>query len=251
MQLSSLFNRGVISYRDGVYTFDLPPVDIAFSQEFSPNQKNPAKWTTWRKTNYEFFKKELNKIPRQALILDFGVGPAQFEEILQKGFTVIGADFFPYEYAQIICDLTKPLPLKDETFDVVFASNVLEHLPNPQAVIKEWHRVLRPGGKVIGTVPFLLGVHQAPYDFLRYTYLMLNRMFKEAGFKKTEISSLGTGTDVFAAIQRHIYMRVPQNFWSKLAWRLQKTLFKLTRPVLDGYPNSVNFTLGYGFYAGK
>jgi len=50
-------------------------------------------------------------------------------------------------------DASEPLPLGDETFDVVVLGELLEHLPLPQQTVAEARRVLRPGGRLVGSVP--------------------------------------------------------------------------------------------------
>jgi SAM-dependent methyltransferase len=53
----------------------------------------------------------------------------------------------------IWADVEEPLPLEDETFDVVVAGELLEHVRDPDALVAEAHRVLRPGGTFVGSVP--------------------------------------------------------------------------------------------------
>jgi ubiquinone/menaquinone biosynthesis C-methylase UbiE len=54
----------------------------------------------------------------------------------------------------VVHDLLKqPYPFKDNTFEEIYCKDVLEHLPNHNAIIKEFHRILKPNGKVIILVP--------------------------------------------------------------------------------------------------
>jgi len=73
----------------------------------------------------------------------------------------------------------------------VLLFEVLEHVPNPMQVARELFRVLRPGGKVILSVPHLSRLHEEPYDFFRYTRYGLDHIFREAGFKKMDIRTRG------------------------------------------------------------
>ena len=77
------------------------------------------------------------------------------------------------------------------TVDNVTPSNTLEHIPNTEHLLQECARVLKPGGLILGTIPFLLPVHQAPYDFNRYTNFQLTKFLQDAGFHNVIVEPLG------------------------------------------------------------
>lgn len=81
---------------------------------------------------------------------------------------IVNIDIFDYDNVDIVCDI-KTLPFKDNTVDVVINTAVLEHVPNPQAVIDVIYRVLKPGGVVYTAFPFMQGFHASPYDYTRVT----------------------------------------------------------------------------------
>jgi len=85
------------------------------------------------------------------------------------------------------------LPYEKEIFDSVLVFNLLEHVYHYNFLLSEIRRVLTPGGRVIGTIPFLVGYHADPRDFFRYTSDALRNIFHEAGFKNVEIVILGRG----------------------------------------------------------
>jgi SAM-dependent methyltransferase len=85
------------------------------------------------------------------------------------------------------------LPYEKESFDSVLAFNLLEHVYHYNFLLSEIRRVLTPGGRVIGAVPFLVGYHADPRDFFRYTSDALRIIFQEAGFENIEIITLGRG----------------------------------------------------------
>jgi len=81
------------------------------------------------------------------------------------------------------------LPLQNDSFDTVILLEVLEHLERPEQALKEIQRVLRPGGTLILSLPFLYPVHDAPFDFQRYTPFGLERELKASGFRIEELEN--------------------------------------------------------------
>jgi SAM-dependent methyltransferase len=74
------------------------------------------------------------------------------------------------------------LPFADASFDVVFSSQVLEHVFTPDAFLVEVGRVLRPGGHFLLTTPFVWDEHEQPYDFARYSSYGLIHLAGRNGF---------------------------------------------------------------------
>lgn len=81
------------------------------------------------------------------------------------------------------------VPLKSQSVDCVICTEVLEHLPNPQACVDEIHRLLRDGGLVLASAPFFYPVHADPHDFQRFTEDGLRCLFKD--FKSVEVHRMG------------------------------------------------------------
>ena len=94
---------------------------------------------------------------------------------------VVGFDVYGSSATQFIADAHQ-IPLARESVDAVLVQAVLEHVLDPDGVVAEIHRVLRPGGLVYAETPFLQQVHAGPYDFVRYTssgHRYLFRAFEE------------------------------------------------------------------------
>jgi len=81
------------------------------------------------------------------------------------------------------------VPLQEKKIDCILCTEVLEHLPNPQACVGEIHRLLRDDGLVFASVPFFYPVHADPYDFQRFTEDGLRLLFKD--FKSVEVHRMG------------------------------------------------------------
>lgn len=75
------------------------------------------------------------------------------------------------------------LPLPDNAFEAVACLEVLEHVRDPGKVVAEIARVLRPGGRVWISMPFLYPLHDAPHDYQRYTEYGLCRDIQQAGLE--------------------------------------------------------------------
>jgi glycosyltransferase involved in cell wall biosynthesis/SAM-dependent methyltransferase/Tfp pilus assembly protein PilF len=83
------------------------------------------------------------------------------------------------------------IPLDEGSVDSAMATELFEHLPDMEAVLKEIRRVLIPGGSLFFTIPFLWPLHDMPYDEYRYTPVSLQRHFHHAGFDHIQIRALG------------------------------------------------------------
>lgn len=77
----------------------------------------------------------------------------------------------------------RTLPLHDASADAVLCTQVLEHVIAPTEFLQELHRITRPGGKLLLTVPFVWDEHEQPYDFARYSSFGLRHLLRCAGFR--------------------------------------------------------------------
>ena len=104
-------------------------------------------------------------------VLDVGCGTRWLEAALPRGVRYVGVDHpnpgerygtRPDAYAD-----AARLPVADGSVTAVAMFEVLEHVREPTAAVREAARVLAPGGRLVVTMPFLYPVHDAPYDFQR------------------------------------------------------------------------------------
>lgn len=143
-------------------------------------------------------KKALNDALRPRLqelsgvVLDLGCGTRPFEpDILRHAARYIGLDWantLHGSHADIVADLNKPLPICDEAVDHVVCFEVLEHLAEPRTMLAEAFRIVRKGGQVTISVPFQWWVHEAPWDYYRYTRHGLLYMLEKAGFTDVTVT---------------------------------------------------------------
>ena len=86
-----------------------------------------------------------------------------------------------YENAPDIYGDACRLPVKTATIDAILMLEVLEHVADAEAALDEIRRVLRPGGKIYLSVPFIYPLHDQPFDYRRFTIYGLRQMLKNRG----------------------------------------------------------------------
>lgn len=220
-------------------------------------------WTSWRKANYAFFEERLKGLDKRLTLVDFGSGPEQFRDITWR-FDCISLDFKQFGTTKIVADLTKPLPLRDQSADIVFMSNVLEHLPWGLDVLRECHRILKKDGMIIGTIPFISPTHQEPHDYNRYTHYMLSLLLKNAKFDECNVSPIGKPARVYLNIQDEFFSCLRKTVFSNntvvqftlsrlaaVARISSRLLLAVFYPLYLRAPENLKFTQGYGFVGFK
>jgi SAM-dependent methyltransferase len=113
-------------------------------------------------------------------------------------------------------------PLADASFDGVLCSQVLEHVFTPEKFLGEISRVLRPGGRLLLTVPFIWDEHEQPHDFGRYSSFGLQALLERAGFDIiVHRKSVADARAVVQLASAWLYKAiVTQNKWVNLATQL-------------------------------
>lgn len=128
--------------------------------------------------------------PEQPLVLDLGCGNRPYADLFE-GCRYLGVDHTVQDtLADAVTDATR-LAFRDRSFDIVFCTQVVEHVPTPAALVAETFRVLRPGGFLVLTGPFWWPLHEEPYDFHRFSRHGFRHMLETAGYEEFEIAPDG------------------------------------------------------------
>ncbi len=194
---------------------------------------------------------EIAKLTINGKILDIGGSKKSgYHDLIRGKHEIVTANINEKYGIDVIFDAEKNFPLADSSFNAVIMMNVLEHLFGYKNAVSESYRVLKNGGLLVGSVPFMINVHGSPDDYFRYTRSALDRIFKEAGFKEVEINELGSGSfSVAYHLGLGLYrIRIISYLFMKLAivcdW-----VFSTIKP--ENLMSKKYMPLGYSFVAKK
>ncbi len=167
-------------------------------------------------------------------LLDIGCGKMPYKNHILKHSKVTSYTGLDIEQALTYDVAVKPdvvwdgkhMPFKNDSFDNAFGTEVLEHCPEPEVVLKEVYRVLKPGGLFFFTVPFLWNLHEVPNDEYRYTPFALKRHLSNSGFDTVTLKAMG-GWHASMAQMLGLWVRR-----SEMSHKKRKLLSYLLKPVI-------------------
>ena len=175
-------------------------------------------------------------------ILDVGCGESPYRFLLDakhvsyRGIDIEDAAKFDRHNPDVTPFDGRWIPFADVTFDALVCTEVLEHVPDYPVLVSEFHRVLKPGGKGVISVPWSARVHYAPHDYFRYTPSTLRAMFSM--FTEVRIKPRGTDLSAIASkvivlFLRSVVPRRPRNWVFAPIWLLFSPVMILA--VLAGH----------------
>ncbi|WP_235736244.1 class I SAM-dependent methyltransferase [Nocardioides alcanivorans] len=126
-------------------------------------------------------------------VLDAGAGSAPYRDLFAhvsyEAADVAATQGKDYSHIDHICDVVD-IPVEDGRYDLVWCSQVLEHVREPERALREFHRITKPGGEVWLTAPFYYQEHEQPWDFFRYTQFAWQHFADLIGFEVVEIERM-------------------------------------------------------------
>jgi SAM-dependent methyltransferase len=161
----------------------------------------------------EWVKREAAKLPPGSRVLDAGAGASKYRPFFSH-CQYRTQDFCQYsgplvQYLQpidYVCDVAK-IPLPDASLDAVLCTEVLEHVTDPMAALREFARLLRPGGRLLLTAPQTSQIHMEPYHYYGgFTHYWYRHWLPACGFKVEEVSMQGGPGRAVLAFMQAYYM---------------------------------------------
>ena len=178
-----------------------------------------------------YFSDRMGELEKCDAVYDIGGGAQPQERARFKKYVLVdvNAAYKP----DVVADI-QTLPFADGSLEAVYCAEVLEHVKDPRKAASELKRVLKPGGKLLLTVPFIWPYHAAPplyLDYWRFTADGLRELF--GGFSSLELVKKGGW---FSALVNFIpsYTYIDRLFRPLAAW-LDDLPFKIGKTTAPGH----------------
>lgn len=169
------------------------------------------------RTIADFLREELPKLV-QGDVLDIGAGEQPWKSWVAQGARYVALDVshsrefgMKNDNPDVILYDGQMMPFGRETFDGALLIEVLEHARDPNLLLAEAHRVLKPGAVFLGTVPWSARNHHLPFDYYRFTEVTLEFLLRDNGF--TDISIKPRGND-YCVVANKVILITIRNFRS-------------------------------------
>lgn len=207
-----------------------------FKQQFHPSWEgifvNP--YFLSRKKLYEDVEEYAHYMTGKCM--DFGCGIQPYRKMLSAE-EYVGVEIeTDIKMKGIVYYDGHTLPFKDEEFDSIISSEVFEHIGNIEEIVCELNRVLKTGGFMLITVPFVYPRHCWPFDFKRYTSEGLKKLLNDAGFECVDYKTSSNYQECIAQL-KNVY-------WAEEI-KPKTTIGNLIKSIIMIINNL------YGFLAGK
>lgn len=203
-----------VNLYDGHYGHLTADPQVAVRRETYDEDLGQASWITLAEAR-EFFRLLGVAAGHRALEVACGSGGITCRMALDTGAACVGVDINPHgieaaarrareqgleeRVAFHVADAAQPLPFPDESFDAVFCNDSINHFPGRLNVLRDWHRVLRPGGRLLYTDPIVVTGQlsnnemraRSSIGFFLFTPVGSNeRLLGESGFVVREVRDL-------------------------------------------------------------
>lgn len=161
-------------------------------------------------------------------ILDVGGGSVRrYAGLFKRKTKYFTLDINPELHPDILGS-ADAIPVPDSSFDSIVCTQVIGDVLEPRKVIREFHRVLKPGGTVLLTEGFFNELHDEPQDFWRFTNFALKHMFEEADFKVLVIERVGGFFAAQAQMKTRYFINRFNLYRRPILSRLFSPIFKIT-----------------------
>ncbi len=193
-----------------------------------------------------FLEEEAAQLPAGARVLDAGAGRRPYSDIFRRNqyeSCDMPGGFYEqkHDFECFLHDIPRPA----NTYDAVINTQVLEHVPDPIATLRELNRILKPGGCLLLTIPLTAPLHGEPWHFFHFTHHAIGEMARRSNFEIKACEKIGGAfwtlgkrvPDVFGKWMKQYDPSRARKRGQNLGWCLLMNLL-LVVPWLLCYPAS-------------
>lgn len=160
----------------------------------------------------QWVKAQAARLPARSRVLDAGAGASKYRPFFEhcryetQDFCQYTGELVKYlRPIDYVCEITA-IPLPDGSLDAILCTEVIEHVPDPMAVLREFARLVKPGGKVLLTAPLGTLLHMEPYHYYGgFTHFWFEYWLPRAGFQVDSITPQGGPTRAAASSLQSFY----------------------------------------------
>jgi SAM-dependent methyltransferase len=134
-------------------------------------------------------------------VLDLGCGNSPYAHLFPNRMCL---DIRRKPGAAVVAD-AHALPFADDCLDTILSTEMLEHTLEPQRIVDEIRRVLRPGGRVLLTTRFIFPLHDVPGDYYRFTNYALAHLFR--GWSSVQVEAEATTLETIGILLHRLTMQ--------------------------------------------
>lgn len=203
-----------------------------------------------RASIFEFVAREARLLTPGARVIDIGAGDAPYRELFsEQEYLTLDHEQTPHTGDVDIIGSADSIPVGAREFDAVVCTQVLEHVPEPVAALREFRRVLADGGGLIATVPFAWEEHELPHDYFRYSRAGIEHLLDSAGFIDVRVRPR---TDSFTTLAQLVLnvgwiMGEAPDGNNALRNQARETLTELSEALVALAPLDAEYRLPLGF----
>ncbi len=211
-------------------------------------------WVSYRRQMIDNLLKKDTGLFRGVVLDIGGRNRGSFKKPADQVEKWIYADIEEKHNPDIVLDVMNMDEINNESIDIINATELFEHVASPEQGIKECHRVLKPNGTLIISMPFMYQIHADPFDFQRWTDNKWKRVLKDNNFEIAKFEIMGRFFTVLAELNRVLINSLPNILrWVRYAlfpfWDIVAYLDKL--PVIRKHKILNKYHGGYYIIAKK
>jgi SAM-dependent methyltransferase len=170
-------------------------------------QRLPSSITSGNRLCHELLEQFPHADAPGGMMLDLGCGDTHLGELCRNTNLEYVAMDYDSPAADVLAD-AHALPFRDESFDFILSVAVLEHLRHPWLAMRETYRVLKPGGRFVGTVAFLEGFHMDSY--YHHSHLGTLNSLATAGFDVHRVAPNVKWNGLRALVNLSLFPQLPR-----------------------------------------